>query len=245
MTWTPTIGKPDTFVESLAPFFEYLKDWEEGLESRRLDDLIDQAGGPERVALLSADMIEGFCRIGPLASPRVEALIEPVVALFEACHQRGVRRLAVVEDAHSKDAPEFEAYPPHCIEGTDQAETIRELRELPFYDEIRHFKKNSINGGIDTGLGDWVAESGARTILLVGDCTDICVYQAATYLRTLANQRKYDWTIVVPANAVDTYDTPVEEARKAGAPAHPADLVHLLFLYHLWMNNITTVREIE
>ena len=41
------------------------------------------AGAPERVALISIDVINGFCKSGPLASERVGRIARPVADLFQ------------------------------------------------------------------------------------------------------------------------------------------------------------------
>jgi hypothetical protein len=51
--------------------------------------------------------------------------------------------------------------------------------------------------------------------------------------------------IIVPENAVQTYDIPVAVAREIGALPHNGDVLHLLFLYHMRLNGIEVVREIK
>jgi hypothetical protein len=48
----------------------------------------------------------------------------------------------------------------------------------------------------------------------------------------------------VPANAVDTFDTPVSTARELRIKAHDGDLHHVLFLHHMAMNGIEVVRAL-
>ena len=50
---------------------------------------------------------------------------------------------------------------------------------------------------------------------------------------------------MVPVDGVDTYDLPVETARSIGAVPHPADLLHLVFLYSLMLNGVEVVRSIR
>jgi hypothetical protein len=50
--------------------------------------------------------------------------------------------------------------------------------------------------------------------------------------------------VIVPANAVDTYDLSVEAAEAIGAMPHPADFFHQTFLYHMALNGIEVVREL-
>ena len=90
-------------------------------------------------------MIVGFCRTGALASERVGALAEPVAGLFRLAYERGVRRFVLTQDTHDPTTPEFEAWPVHCLRGTEESETIPELRELPFAGEFVIFEKNGLS----------------------------------------------------------------------------------------------------
>jgi len=50
--------------------------------------------------------------------------------------------------------------------------------------------------------------------------------------------------VIVPADAVDTFDTPVSVARELGIKAHDADLHHVLFLHHMASNGVEVVKEL-
>jgi hypothetical protein len=98
---------------------------------------------------------------------------------------------------------------------------------------------------LNTGLNEWVAEHPqVNTFIVVGDCTDLCTYQLAMHLRLDANARQIQRRVIVPAEAVDTYDTPVDVARQIGALPHDADLLHAVFLYHMALNGIEVVCRI-
>ena len=221
---------------------EFVADWYRQLQPRRLADL----GDPASIGLFSADMIVGFCDSGPLASPRVDAITEPVVDLFQRAHDLGVRRFVLMQDTHDPNTPEFEAWPVHCVRGTDEAETIPELSALPFTDRFTIIEKNSLHPAHETGFDAWLdAHPELRTAIVVGDCTDLCVYQLAMHLRLRHNARNVPGvSVIVPANAVDTYDLPPEAAAAVGAMPHPGDFFHQVFLYHMALNGIQVVREL-
>jgi nicotinamidase-related amidase len=234
----------DSFMKSIYPFFEYVKEWSDNLPQAEISQIIEEAGGPEKVAVVGVDLIEGFCRIGTLASPRVRNIIEPVVEIFKKAHELGVRDFILPQDTHSPDTPEFKAFPPHCIAGSEESETVKEIKDLPFFNEMKIIRKNSINSGIGVELREFLAKMNVKRIIVVGDCTDLCTYQLAMYLRLLANDRGYDWEVIVPINAIDTYDLPVEIARSIEAPAHPGDFFHVVFLYHMHLNGIKCVSHL-
>lgn len=230
-------------MDKARPFLHYLEEWYDTLPSMSLEEIIGDA--PDKVALFSIDMINGFCREGPLASPRVDALTQPVVDIFRRAYDLGVRALVFTQDSHDPNTPEFEAYPPHCIAGTPESETIVELQELPFQDNITTIPKNSISSHIATTLDEWMqAHPQMTTFIVVGDCTDLCVYSAAMHLRLQANALNIQRRVIVPAKAVDTYDIPVSVAQEAGICAHEGDLHHVMFLHHMALNGIEVIAEI-
>jgi len=201
---------------------------------------------PATTAIFSTDMINGFCHFGPLASPRVLAIIGPVVDLFTRAHALGVRDFVLTQDTHEPDAPEFAAWPPHCVRGTPEAETIPEITALPFADLLTVVEKNSLHPGHETEFDAWLAvHPELRTAVVVGDCTDLCVYTLAMHLRLVSNARNIpDVRVIVPANAVDTYDLSPEAASAIGAFPHPGQFFHEVFLYHMALNGIEVVREL-
>jgi nicotinamidase-related amidase len=227
-------------LEDSEPFLRYLADWEAQLAEVELAQL---AAEPARVAIISVDVIHGFCYTGPLASPRVQRIIAPIVTLFERAHTLGVPHIVLVQEAHEPDAVEFGQFPPHGVRGTVEAEPVPEIKGLPFFDEMTVVAKNSIHPAMNTGLDEWLrAHPGVDTFIAVGDCTDLCTYQLAMHLRLRANAHQLRQRIIVPANCVDTYDLPVAAAQSIGAVPHSADLLHLVFLYSMSLNGVEVVR---
>jgi nicotinamidase-related amidase len=221
----------------------FVAEWIAHLQPLPLGEIVTD---PAAVGVFSSDMVVGFCDRGNLASERVDAITEPVVDLFRGAHALGVRHFVLLQDTHDPQTPEFEAWPVHCVRGTEEAETIPELKALPFADRFTVIEKNSLHPGLDTEFDDWLdAHPEIRTAIVVGNCTDLCVYQLAMHLRMRHNARNVAGVaVVVPANAVDTYDLPVDEARAVGAMAHPGDFFHQVFLYHLALNGVRVVREL-
>lgn len=235
------VAAPRSTTENTLP--PWLATWIDQLEPRPLRDLTT---GSATVAIFSADMIVGFCNHGNLASDRVGALAQPVADLFQRAHDQGVRHVVLLQDTHDPNTPEFDAYPPHCIRGTDEAETIAELQHLPFADSYTIIEKNSLNPAIVTGFDAWLDDHPAlKTAIVVGNCTDLCTYQLAMHLRMRANAMNLTgYRVIVPADCVDTYDLSPEAASETGAMAHPADFFHQVFLYHLALNGIEVVASL-
>jgi len=224
-------------------FIDYVEGWLERLPTVKLSKLIDD---PARVAVVSVDIINGFCTVGPLASPRVQGIVKPIAKLFRDCYEAGVRHFILTQDAHEPDAVEFKQYPPHCVRGHVESQTAPELLKLPFADQFVVLEKNSISSAINTGLDRWLdAHPEVSTFITVGDCTDLCTYQLAMHLRLRANAHQHrDARVVMPENCVQTYDTPVKVARQLGIPAHDGDLLHAVFLYNMWTNGVEVVKKV-
>lgn len=235
----------DAFIEQSKPFLAWVSDWQAQLKPLSLAAVVAQDGA-ESVGIVSVDIINGFCTVGPLASPRVNDIIAPIADLMRRAWLLGVRDIALTQDAHPADAVEFGQYPPHCIRGTDEAETVTEFKALPFFDQIPVFEKNSIASAFANGFQAWLdARPQVKTWIAVGDCTDLCTYQLAMHLRLTANQaQRQAARVVLPVNCVDTYDLPVDMAQSIGAVPHDGDLLHSVFLYSMMLNGVEVVSEL-
>ena len=222
---------------------EFITSWYDRLQPRPLAEVIAE---PTSAAIFSSDMVIGFCERGNLASARVGALAEPVADLFQRAQALGLRHFVLSQDTHHPQTPEFEAWPVHCVRGTEEAETIPELKALPFANLFTVVEKNSLHPGMETAFDAWLdAHPTLRTAIVVGNCTDLCVYQLAMHLRLRHNARNLPGvSVIVPADAVDTYDLPVENAAAIGAFPHPGDFFHQVFLYHMALNGIQVVRAL-
>ena len=230
-------------VQTATIIPEFIASWYDRLQPRPLAEVITD---PASAAIFSTDMVIGFCERGNLASARVGALADPVVDLFQRAHALGLRHFVLTQDTHHPETPEFEAWPVHCVRGTDEAETIPGLQVLPFANLFTVIEKNSLHPGVETEFDAWLdAHPALRTAIVVGNCTDLCVYQLAMHLRVRHNARNLPGvSVIVPADAVDTYDLPVETAAAIGALPHPGDFFHQVFLYHMSLNGIQVVRAL-
>lgn len=227
-------------------FLAWVNDALSQLPALKWEELEREAGGADNVAVLCVDLTNAFAKFGNLASPRVAALIEPIVRLFRLARERGVRKFILPQDCHPPEAPEFEQYGQHAMCGTDESETVQELQDLPFADLFQVIPKTSINAGVNPGFAAWLEREGTPKVSIVtGDCTDLCVYQLAMHIKVRANERLERCTVVVPRDCVDTYDVTLAAARQEGIVPHPGELMHRLFLYHMMLNGIRVAQRIE
>jgi nicotinamidase-related amidase len=234
----------EQYVQQSEPFIRWMLDWKSNLKTVSLASLIGEQ--PEQVGIVCVDIIEGFCTVGPLSSPRVEALVAPIVRVFENAWAAGVRDIALPQDTHPADAVEFANYAPHCMRGTLEAEAAAAIKALPFYEQMAIHEKNSINSGVNDSFAAWFkARPHIRTWIILGDCTDICTFQLATWIRTHTYEHQVGGVrVIAPVDCIDTYDLPVETAMKIGATPHDADFLHPVFLYAMHLNGVEVIQSL-
>lgn len=214
------------FMQSASQALEELYDVLADLPSVSLSEF-----DPSRTVLLLVDLVKGFLSEGPLSDPAIQEIARPVRNLTEVCRDAGIAAAAFV-DCHCSDAAEFSAFPPHCIEGTPEAELIPELAGL----SLPCYPKNSTNGFFCPDFQrDLIQHPQVRTFLVVGDCTDICVMQFCLTLKTYFNQKNQESRVVVPMEAVDTFH----------APGHHRDYMNTAALKFLLGAGIEVVSEID
>lgn len=233
----------NSLAQHSQAFLDYLEAWLGGLPVMPLTSAMPD---PARSAIISVDVINGFCYDGPLSSPRVATIVAPIASLFERAWQHGLRHILLTQDTHEPQAVEFAQFPPHCVRGTPESQTVDAFRRLPFFSQITVLEKNSIASGLNKGFSEWLdRHPEIDTFITVGDCTDLCTYQLAMHLRLDANARQLKRRVIVPVNCVDTYDRTLAVAAEQGGLPHPANLLHAVFLYHMQLNGIEIVSEIS
>lgn len=175
---------------------------------------MDTARDTPRKTIVVVDMINAFCRFGSLASPRLDAVTEPIRAHLEREVAAGADVVFLV-DTHAADDAEFAMFPPHSVAGSGEDEVVPEL--APFAERGHVVRKRRYSGFHETELESLLERLRPDVVEVVGVCTDICV------LHTVADLRDRDYDVVVRADMVATYD----------APGHPGDEVDRFALGHL------------
>jgi len=234
----------ENLVKDAMPFLKWVAEWNQDLPAL---DLEAEIKDPASVAVLSVDLINGFCYTGPLSSPRVASIVPPIVRLFKRAYDLGVRHFILPQDTHEQNAVEFENFAPHAVKDSKESQTVPELKALSFFDQFTVIPKNSISSSIETQLPAWLDEHPeVNTFIVVGDCTDFCTYQLAMYLRLRANAKQHaDTRVIVPADSVDTFDMSVETAQELGIMPHHGELLHLIYLYSMALNGVEVVASIN
>lgn len=232
--------------ERSAPYLDHLEQWLKDLPNETMQSIVATAGSPDLVAVVSVDLIVGFCHRGPLSSPRIAGVLPATRELFERAYQAGITNFALPQDTHQPDAEEFRSYPPHCVIDTEESQTAPELASLPFANTFHVIEKNSISAVIEPAFTEWEEANGPfDAYIVVGDCTDLCVYQAAMALKLRSVSQHLGQRVIIPVNCVETYDIPVDVAATIGAQPHDGDLLHHVFLHSMAQNGVEIVRQIN
>ncbi|MCR8745045.1 isochorismatase family cysteine hydrolase [Romboutsia lituseburensis] len=181
-----------------------------------------------KTELFIVDINNGFAKSGALYSPRVEALINPIVDFTKSIYKK-VKSIIAFTDCHDENSLELSSYPSHCLKNDFESDIVDELKEIK---NIKILSKNSTNGFF---VLDDVKFDNTENIIIVGDCTDICIYQFAITLKSYFNQNNMDKNIIIPINLVDTYDIP---------NIHSAELLNIVFFNSLIQNGIKVVKNL-
>ncbi|CEN21987.1 MAG: cysteine hydrolase [Paeniclostridium sordellii] len=211
-------------MELLTKEFENMKFNLEKLKSKKINEL-----NLSKTMLFIIDMNNGFAKKGALYSDRVEALINPITNLAKILEAKNCEIIAFT-DSHNKDSIELRSYPTHCLENdyeskiVDEISTIKNLKVIP---------KNSTNGFFCLEDKDF---KNIDNIIVVGDCTDICIYQFVVTLKAYFNQNNIDKNIIVPMNLVDTYHID---------NIHNSEIMNIVFLNSMIQNGVEVIKEIE
>jgi nicotinamidase/pyrazinamidase len=148
-------------------------------------------------AVLVVDMLRGFMEEGyPLSLgagargiiPKIQKLLEKELA--------GGSKVFFICDNHDPDDLEFKMFPPHCIEGTKEAEVIPELSKYP--GEI--IPKKRYSGFYGTDLDARIQEIKPDKLIICGVLTNICV------MHTTADARNRDYDVEIPVDCVASPD---------------------------------------
>jgi len=147
-------------------------------------------------AVLVVDMVRGFLEEGyPLyCGARARRIIPNVQGLLEQELAQG-SSVFFLCDHHTPDDLEFKMFPPHCIEGTAEAELIPELAG---YGEV--IPKRRFSAFFDTSLEAKLRQLKPEKLIVCGVCTDVCV------LHTVADARNRDYEVEVPVDCVASFN---------------------------------------
>ena len=210
-------------MENILKEFEVLQ---KNLNDLPIENLSDY--DLSKTALFIVDINNGFAKEGAFSSPRVEKIINPIADFGKALSSK-INTIVAFTDTHDKNSVELKSYPSHCLRGDKESQVVQELLSI---ENMNILEKNSTNGFF---VLDMEKYKNLDNFIVVGCCTDICVYQFVLTLKTYFNQNNLDKNIIVPISLVETYD--IDEI-------HSGDMLNTIFLNSMIQNGINVVKEI-
>ena len=149
------------------------------------------------------DMINGFCKEGALADPKIMNIVPELHKFLEEYEGDKIE----VRDSHPDDALEFQTFPVHCMKDSYESEGIMELKDV-LADSKLVFLKNSTCALFAPGMMEFLKNEKPEEIVVTGCCTDICILNFVVALKNYFNQENINSNIIVYKDLVDTYDAP-------------------------------------
>lgn len=156
--------------------------------------------------LIVVDMVKGFKEKGNMAITDVDYIDSEVVELVREFLRYGDDVISI-QEGHTENSQEFKDFPRHCILGTEEAELIDCLK--PFEKRMKVIRKNSTCGYVTKEFQEYLEnKQNFMEVVIVGVCLDICVINMAIPLKMYLNEHNIDCPVIVPMNAVETFDSP-------------------------------------
>lgn len=162
--------------------------------------------------LIVVDMVNGFVRFGNMYSPRIGRIVPVIENLARTFEENPKGKVAFVKEAHTERAKEFLRFAVHCVKGTLEAEVIDELKG--FLRNALIYEKNSVEASSHKIMRTIKRMKSLNKIVIVGCCTDICVKNLAIALKNALEDADIDIEVVVPENAVETFDSDQHNAKE-------------------------------
>ena len=172
--------------------------------------------------LIVVDMVNGFVREGALADKRIEGTINNQVALIKKYQEEG-NLVIFIKDTHTKDSVEHDRFGGalHCIEGTEEAELVNELKPFEGKENTIALEKNSTSyiwaenkkegyNFVDVLNG----LENVEEIEVVGCCTDICITNGVLPMMNYFDQKNRRVKVTLYEDAIDTFEIPGVHNRK-------------------------------
>ena len=156
--------------------------------------------------LVVVDLVNGFVREGAMADPYIQHIIPESERRVRKFLKQG-DQVVYVREWHKDDCTEFKRYPKHCMAETFEAEMVEELTK--YEDKVIIQKKNSTSAMFAYGFEEILKSmKKLEEVVIIGCCTDICVLNCAIPMQNYFDEKNREITIIVPKNAVETYNAP-------------------------------------
>lgn len=184
------------------------------------------------VAIFVIDMINDFNFTSAMKNPLAVKIIPKIADMLNKANKNG-KKIYHVNEAHTDESIEFLTFAHHGKKGTQGAEIVAELKNVPYE---RIFYKNSTNGIHNEGIKKWINENPQiDTIVVVGVLADMCALQFAIGVKTYCNEINKKMNVVIPYELVETSDF----------EGHNRDLFYYMALEFMAQGGMEIVKNIE
>jgi nicotinamidase/pyrazinamidase len=176
------------------------------------------------VVFIDIDTQHDFIDVdGGLPVPGAQEILPVLEKLTRLGRDAGAPILAS-RDTHRTDDPEFDRFPPHCVEGTPGWEKVEET--TTFDQEL--FEKHTFDVFSNPRFAERIKEIGPRIAVVYGLATDYCVKAAVEGLLELVPR------VLVVEDAIRAVDegdghAALEELKSRGASMITSERVKALF----------------
>ena len=184
-------------------------------------------------ALIVVDMVNGFIKEGNMKDKSIENIVPENERLINEFIKED-EGLIFIKDCHQENSIEFKKFPKHCVKGTSEANLVDEL--LKYEQDALVYEKNSTSAIFAQHFIDDISKmENLSEVVITGCCTDICVSNLAIPLQNYFDENNKEVNIIVPENAVETYD----------APYHPRDIYNDMAFKLMNQAGIKLVKKYE
>lgn len=172
--------------------------------------------------LIVVDMVNGFVREGALADKHIEGTIDNQVALIKKYQEEG-NLVIFIKDTHTLDSVEHDRFggAVHCIEETEEAELVDELKPFEGQKNTITLEKNSTSYIWAENKNDGYnfvdvlnSIENVEEIEVVGCCTDICITNGVLPMMNYFDQKNRRVNVTLYKDAIDTFEIPGIHNRK-------------------------------
>ena len=164
-----------------------------------LDNATTARGLAMANVVLVVDMLKGFLEPGHnLYHAESRRIIPDVHRLISQEREAGIGQSCSSLTTTTPDDLEFQVFPVHCVEGTDETEVIPELTEFLTLDNT--VPKKRYSGFFNTNLADRLVELAPDKLVVCGVATNVCV------LHTTSDARNRDYPVEVYSDCVSGPD---------------------------------------
>lgn len=204
-------------LEEYKEYLQSVKRINTYLKNRVTDTDLLQILGDIKELFIVVDMVNGFTREGALADPSILKVVPEQVELMDYFIKRKAC-IMTISDCHEENSVEFKFFPPHCLKGTYEAELIDELK---LYEDFSiKIYKNSTSAIFAKGFLNLLDKiPNLKKVIGCGCLTDVCVPNLFIPLKNYFNENNRDVEIVIPENAIETYDAPNHNREEYGNAA--------------------------